>query len=417
MFASSPSVSGRRLSNNAFFTVVRAKDRLGGVAQTTMLGPLVQTPTNLSQADLVNALAESQTSNDPAQILTSIQVVMSMSSEDATSTSSSVASVALDALAQVTTMVEATDDTLQQLGGAVAQVVEGGNLDTESLIKAADVVGDSLTLALTSGKGLSAAAGSSLLGGIAAIGKTSTSEDTTEVKSVSTKLVSLVADLGTAAITSLADGAKQEINSVDESGQGIKVAVAKPSPSEAAVDGFKLNTLSIPGDAVAGRRLDGCESLAVQATEWLKTNPYNYRTDIAGATATIATNADVVSVKIDFCSRLELLQATTVSIPLPEASAGADRVVPKCARFDHDIDGWTIFEVSTELDIDAGLVKCSSTKTLVAYTVFLDNEGDEGDGDTATTADVETSSTLTLPQSNTAKVVSLMFGLWIPLLL
>lgn len=86
----------------------------------------------------------------------------------------------------------------------------------------------------TSGKGLSAAAGSSLLGGIAAIGKTSTSEDTTEarsgpatrrtatggvwcashawrqVKSVSTKLVSLVADLGTAAITSLADGAKQE---------------------------------------------------------------------------------------------------------------------------------------------------------------------------------------------------------------
>lgn len=29
-----------------------------------------------------------------------------------------------------------------------------------------------------------------------------------------------------------------------------------------------------------------------------------------------------------------------------------------------------------------GLVKCSSTKTLVAYTVFLDNEGDEGDGDT-----------------------------------
>ncbi|CAK9105808.1 unnamed protein product [Durusdinium trenchii] len=417
LFASSPSVSGRRLSNNAFFTVVRAKDRLGGVAQTTMLGPLVQTPTNLSQADLVNALAESQTSNDPAQILTSIQVVMSMSSEDATSTSSSVASVALDALAQVTTMVEATDDTLQQLGGAVAQVVEGGNLDTESLIKAADVVGDSLTLALTSGKGLSAAAGSSLLGGIAAIGKTSTSEDTTEVKSVSTKLVSLVADLGTAAITSLADGAKQEINSVDESGQGIKVAVAKPSPSEAAVDGFKLNTLSIPGDAVAGRRLDGCESLAVQATEWLKTNPYNYRTDIAGATATIATNADVVSVKIDFCSRLELLQATTVSIPLPEASAGADRVVPKCARFDHDIDGWTIFEVSTELDIDAGLVKCSSTKTLVAYTVFLDNEGDEGDGDTATTADVETSSTLTLPQSNTAKVVSLMFGLWIPLLL
>lgn len=33
---------------------------------------------------------------------------------------------------------------------------------------------------------------------------------------------------------------------------------------------FQRNTLSIPGDAVAGRRLDGCESLAVQATEWLR---------------------------------------------------------------------------------------------------------------------------------------------------
>ena len=98
--------------------------------------------------------------------------------------------------------------------------------------------------------------GTSVLEGIATIGQSTTSLDVAEVpqisnhksrptisnpktserqkaqvKSVSAQMVSLISNLGSAALASLQPGATQEITSV-ESGEGIKMAVAKPSTSQ-----------------------------------------------------------------------------------------------------------------------------------------------------------------------------------------
>ena len=77
-------------------------------------------------------------------------------------------------------------------------------------------------------------------------------------------------------------------------------------------------SLSIPGSAL-GRRLDGsdgCENVSVQLTEWLKSNPHGYVTNVLGASGKVDPAADpwrnlrqsecedVVSVHINYCSRV-----------------------------------------------------------------------------------------------------------------
>lgn len=366
--ATSPTVS-QRLSSKAFFTVVRATDKLGATASTTILGPLVETPSDVSQEDLTNALAESQNSGDPSQILASVQVVMSVSGDTGSTGSGAVANAALDALAGVTEIVEGDDQTLQQQGDSVSQVVATGTLDTESLKKAADILDSCLNLA--TGSGLSVEVGSSILGGIATIGKTTSTATTPpgEAKSVSTKLVSLVSNLGEAALGSIEPGQTKEINSVDESGEGIKVAVSKPSTAEAATSGLQLKQLSIAAEAFAGRRLDGlCGTLSVQVTEWLKSNPFSYTEEVLGTTASVSEKADVLSVEINYCNRSALTRPISVAIPMPDF--GDSDLIPTCARFDKAADSWVTSDVETKLNATVGTVTCSSGFTVTSYTVF-----------------------------------------------
>ncbi|CAJ1349272.1 unnamed protein product [Effrenium voratum] len=355
--------AGSTLPSNTFFTVARAKDKLGAVADSAVLGPVVEQPSSLSASDLTNALAESQTSSDPNQILMSVQTVMSMSGS-VDGESSTVTAMALDALVSVTTMVDASDETLQQMGTAVTQVVAGSTADKSSLTKAADVIGSCLALA---SDGVSAAAGSSLLGGIASIGGSSSQLDSTEVKSVSSKLTSLVSDLGQAAVKSLQAGEVQEINSLDESGEGIKMAVTKQSSAEAG-------KLSMPAGAFAGRRLAAsCGDLEVQITEWLKSNPYSYTQNVAGSNGLVAENADdTFAVEITSCSDATVVsEPVSVSLPLPAfgAAPAGYRFIPTCARFDVPSDSWTSNGVSTT-NAASGTVMCSSMETKTSYAVF-----------------------------------------------
>lgn len=297
-FGTSPNVisklsSGSSSSSYAFFTVVRARDASGGVAETTVLGPVVTPPADVSQEDLTNALAESQNSGDPSQVLASVQVVMSLSGQVGEGNSESVTTAALDALVSVTQMDSADDETLQQLGASVTQVVATGTTNAESLSKAGNILQSCLDLATTSEGGLSAAVGTSVLEGIATIGETSTSLDAGEVKSVSAQMVSLISNLGAATLISLQTGATQEINSLDESGEGIKMAVSKPSTSEVATSGLQLKQLSIAAAAFSGRRLDSCNALAVRVTEWLKSNPYSYTQSVQGSNGIVSSKADV----------------------------------------------------------------------------------------------------------------------------
>lgn len=374
-FGTSPNVisklsSGPSKASYAFFTVVRAKDASGAVAETTVLGPVVTPPADVSQEDLTNALAESQTSGDPSQVLASVQVVMSLSGQ--AEGSESVTTAALDALVSVTQMDSADDETLQQLGASVTQVVATGTTNAESLSKAGNILQSCLDLATTSEGGLSAAVGSSVLEGIAAIGETSSSLEAGEVKSVSAQMVSLISNLGAATLISLQTGATQEINSLDESGEGIKMAVSKPSTSEVATSGLQLNQLSIAAAAFSGRRLDSCKDLAVQVTEWLKSNPYSYAQSVQGSDGTVSSNADVFSVEVDFCKRSELTQPVTVTFPIPDFGTSSADSIPTCARFDEQLDTWVTSDVTTGIDASAGTVNCSSTKAVVSYTVFAE---------------------------------------------
>ena len=100
------------------------------------------------------------------------------------------------------------------------------------------VLGLSTPSPRTSGRGISTAAGSSLLGGVATVGRSSqatkavTSWRSWQEESVSGRLVALVGQLGSVALTSLRTGATKEFSSV-ENGEGIETVVSKPSLSEA----------------------------------------------------------------------------------------------------------------------------------------------------------------------------------------
>jgi len=369
-FAAAPSVSGSRLSSKAFYTVVRARDAVGGVSHTTALGPLVQTPTDLSQEDLTNALAESKNSGDASQILASVQVVMSLSG-DTGSDGSGVTTAALDALTSVSQMDNVDDETLQQLGSSVTQVVDSGNMNSASLTQAIDILQSCLDSALSS-TGLSVAVGASVLEAAASVGQASTSLAASEVKSVSTKMVSLISNLGAATLASLQRGETQEMDSVDANGSGIKMAVSKPSVSEAATSGLQLKQLIMTPEVFSGRRLDSCNDLEVQVTEWKKSNPYSYTQKVLEKNGTVSFTADVLSVKINYCKRTELTQPTSVSFPIPDFGAASANAMPACARFDEQLDSWTTHDVTTAIDANTGTVSCSSTRVAVSYTVFAD---------------------------------------------
>ncbi|CAE7247663.1 Thermitase, partial [Symbiodinium pilosum] len=99
-----------------------ARDQLGGTAAAAVLGPWVKRPETLSTADLTNALAAVQQSSDPNKILSSLNAVTEMSGAATDSDAESqkqVTDLALTALESVTSIVEATEESFQQLGESV----------------------------------------------------------------------------------------------------------------------------------------------------------------------------------------------------------------------------------------------------------------------------------------------------------
>eukprot|EP00435_Cladocopium_sp_Y103_P021861 s177_g5.t1 len=176
--------------------------------------------------------------------------------------------------------------------------------------------------------------------------RSSTAPD--EAKSVSTKLVSLVSHLGETALGSLESGQTEEINSVDESGEGITVAVSRPSIAEAteiprcrglddaATSGLQLKQLSIVAEAFGGEGLDGrCETP--------KSNPFSYTEEVRGTTASVGARADVLSLEINYCNRTALKRSISVAIPMPDF--GDSDLTPTCARFDEALDSWVTSDV------------------------------------------------------------------------
>ncbi|CAE7225805.1 Thermitase, partial [Symbiodinium sp. KB8] len=155
-----------------------------------------------------------------------------------------VTNLALSALESVTSIVEATEESLQQLGDSVTKELwwfavkllgDFASFCGDNDIRKAPRLVNAKTMN-ASETGVSSAAGTSILASIVTIGKSS--GDALEddgVKSVTSKLVSLISGLGQASLKSLEPGELQELNSVDETtGEGVKLAVTKESASEAS---------------------------------------------------------------------------------------------------------------------------------------------------------------------------------------
>ncbi|CAE7214453.1 Thermitase, partial [Symbiodinium sp. CCMP2456] len=164
------------------------------------------------------------------------------------------------------------------------------------------------------------------------------------VKSVTSKLVSLISGLGQAAVKSLEPGELQELNSVDEtSGEGVKLAVTKESASEAVSNGVQLKLLAIPASAFAGRRLEtSCDSIELQSTEWLKSNPHSYARSVAGASGTVPEDADVLNVEVRFCGKSVLSEPATVRLAIPSFAAAPEGVHGDESKFDQQADVCTL---------------------------------------------------------------------------
>ncbi|CAE7237438.1 Thermitase [Symbiodinium sp. CCMP2592] len=302
-----------------------ARDHLGGTAAAAVLGPWVRQPETLSTADLTNALAAQmqeqgclrsmfglaaykygfahrrrnwdvkgvavQQSSDPTKILSSLNAVTEMSGavgDTDVESKKEVTNLALSALESV----EATEESLQQLGDSVTKVVESsGTAADESAL--------------------------------------------TRVKSVTSKLVSLISGLGQAAVKSLEPGELQEGEPINGSDPRQCRSYTYTLALCFYLDpfyywvvlrsGYRVKLLSIPASAFAGRRLEtSCDSMELQSTEWLKSNPHSYARSVAGASGTVPEDAafsdlfadregfakcyatDVLNVELRYCGKTVL---------------------------------------------------------------------------------------------------------------
>ena len=84
-------------------------------------------------------------------------------------------------------------------------------------------------------------------------------------------------------MNSLPANVTQTLSSVDSSGRGSTSELKRADA--AAVQGSGLSTpgATVPGSAVSGRRLQECNDVGLQFTQWLLSNPYAWANASLGA--------------------------------------------------------------------------------------------------------------------------------------
>lgn len=385
----------------SYFTAVVVRDVLGAISASFALGPLVEVPqggltVEQASAAIDSAVASAVESGDAGAIMGMLDALVSVpiaanSSEELNAAKKAAQDQQLEALKTASTIVDTDAGSLQRFGGVLTEVLssgsESGTADVESAAKASEVLSSVLDAAVGA-EGVDAAAGSALLGSIAAVGDSyaaATSEmDETSATVRAAELAVMTSKLGNAALATTPVGGSSTMSSVDASGKGLEINVNKESVQEAQSNGVAADGVEIPPAAVgsfAGRRLQSssCDTLAVQQTDSVLSNPYSYLNSSLGINRYVLPNATVKVLEIKACDTIvveqDLNPPVDLTLPLPQlplvpAPTGFT-YEPVCARLgtsEQDPD-WSTDVTSWVLPTSYGAteIKCQATTAGGAY--------------------------------------------------
>lgn len=151
-------VSNVILPSGVYFISVRAQDTQGGTGTAVAFGPLVVEGGVLTEDDLTSALDVTLASNDPHQIMNTVDSVSTVSSSadggNATA-QQTVLSRAVGALERVVGIVEPDTQGVTKLTKVVTNIAssDGNALDVQAVSRLSDVIDGTLDVVLNSGAG------------------------------------------------------------------------------------------------------------------------------------------------------------------------------------------------------------------------------------------------------------------------
>eukprot|EP00930_Biecheleria_cincta_P079944 TRINITY_DN6797_c0_g2_i1.p1 TRINITY_DN6797_c0_g2~~TRINITY_DN6797_c0_g2_i1.p1 ORF type:complete len:2869 (+),score=356.36 TRINITY_DN6797_c0_g2_i1:77-8608(+) len=254
-WSSSKSLQDISMAAGTYTLVARARDVNMGTGSAAFVGLAVTAPLlGVSSREAVDVLDATFAGNDPDSIMNAVDSVNSVSIQGGYGNQLMVAEKALEALSTALTMIDATDDGLQKMSQVLTGVVSGrgGLRDSTALTQAADVLEGCIDLSLADG--VNDAAGSSLLGSITAMGNGNSRNFGGKAASTdvlfANRITDLTSKLGDAALSRLLIGETVTLSSVDASGKGSSLAVAKMDISAVLKAGVSVGGLSVPLSAL-----------------------------------------------------------------------------------------------------------------------------------------------------------------------
>ncbi|CAE6961629.1 unnamed protein product [Symbiodinium natans] len=385
--ASSPMALGSHV------TVVRARDHLGASRATGLMGPLVSQPVGGVDPNVaVAALASASAQSNADSILNAVAAVSSVSIDGDEETKKAVVNAELDALQLAADITSAESSGLKKVGDVMASTLSKGSTTADPAIvdKAAAVLDTVLETALTPGA-MSKDAGDSLLGSVAAMvtGSSAASTTVSEEQKASTteKLIGLTSKLGQSVMNSIAVNATEVLTSIGADGKGSQVVVKKQSAQDVQQNGLNAHSISVPASALAGaRRLQSspaCDTVGLQSTDWIGTNPYAWANASLGSNSEVSENATVTIVELTKCGDTINFRGSTASVSVIVPATDDPLAQLICVYFDPSSKSWTTSNVAlTVVDDDGVRASCSTTQGGGAYTVFhrSANAGDSDEG-------------------------------------
>eukprot|EP00931_Biecheleriopsis_adriatica_P112461 TRINITY_DN870_c0_g1_i4.p1 TRINITY_DN870_c0_g1~~TRINITY_DN870_c0_g1_i4.p1 ORF type:complete len:1850 (-),score=394.28 TRINITY_DN870_c0_g1_i4:66-5369(-) len=384
-------------ATGSYFLVAVAKDRLGGVSYGAFsLGPLVEAPEGgLSEEEAAQFFTKVMSTNDGNTVLNAVDAVASLASSSGDpSASAELADQALSVLESAVSFVEPTNDQMAKTGSVLTNMMEtstsSGTASAATANKAAAILDTALSSSLSeAGSGLDEEAGAVLLSSIGAVGDVFSASDAEESGSSGStenntdKLSALASKLGEAVLVSLPMGEPSVMSTVGEDGSGLELEVQKEELQTA--EPVTAGNVEIPGSALLGveRRLQAegagaCDSIGIQQTNWVKSNPYVWADQNVGDNSYASPFTTVKVLELKRCGKLIDVQANPpVSMQLPVGEAPAEEAPfgfewkPQCVKFADK--AWTAFGMTMLSDVNVGsnAVRCTSDSTSGSYAAIF----------------------------------------------
>lgn len=359
-----------RLPAGQHMLAVVVEDSLGAVASSFMAGPLVTAST--STATVEDGLSIALVSNNA-------EIILSML--DATITEDVDITKEVQALTTAAAVADLSETGLCRLSRVANSLLRNATPATARSISQA------FSIVLADLAKMPSVGVNRLVSVVFSVSASYATAELDEVVLRSEQLTTLAMELGNAILATVPLHGSQNLSSVDESGRGLQVYVAKKRALDLPYDGISVGGLRMPAYAFQSDDLihyllqvgPACSSVEVQLTTWLKSNPYAWANATSYTATLVTADATVVVLEMRHCASLEILNLTnrklTLSLPLPDMpmeSAPEGYVYEAtCAVFDPDILQWTREGVRSKQLLET--VECdvaSGSGPTIPFTVF-----------------------------------------------